>query len=450
MGSLGYSKHINLQLGWPTPRLFPSKALIDAAQATLSNDEIAAQALVYGPDPGHERLRKALATWLNGFYSPESGRTEPENLFITNGASGALAVILSRFTHPAITRRIWMIEPTYFLACPSFQDAGFEGRLCGVPEDDEGIDIEFLRRGILKANQETSANVSALESSRHPKVYQHVVYAVPTFSNPSAKTMSLRRREQLVELAREFDTLIITDDVYDWLRWPAEESAVDCRDMQKPPPRLVDVDRSMPGMSSWGNTVSNGSFSKVVAPGVRVGWVDSSPNIARELCKVGPVNSGGCQSHLSSMFICELLASGTLENHVQSTLIPIYRKRYMRMLESIKLNLYPLGFKISSSHDIPSQNEPTESVAGGFFLYIDFPSNSPAVEEVAAIALADYNLRIAHGGMMLVKGDETCIQRAKATFGRGARLCWAWHEEDEIDEGIRRLAAAFRDALTRA
>ncbi|KAF6813219.1 aminotransferase [Colletotrichum sojae] len=433
--------YINLQLGWPTPSLFPKEQLAEAAKAVLLDDEVAAKALVYGPDPGQDSLRAALAKWLSEFYQPTAGPVSPDRLFITNGASGALPMLLTRFTEPGYTRRVWMIEPTYFLACPSFQDAGFEGRLRGVPEDDEGIDIEFLRAGILEAEKEESTTGLGYDVATAPKVYRHIVYVVPTFSNPSAKVMSLRRREQLVELAREFDALVISDDVYDWLRWPAEDGKDGGHELPKPLPRLVDVDRALPGGNLYGNVVSNGSFSKIVAPGVRVGWIEGTPEIPKELCKLGPVRSGGCQGHLSSMFMGQLLSSGALEAHIRDKLIPTYRTRYQAMMKAIGEHLLPLGITIAPTMDRSGE----VSVVGGFFTYLNLPSNSVTSKDLADYALEKHNVRAAHGGMMTVVGDKGSTQRAETTFGPGLRLCWAWHEVEAIEEGVERLATAFKE-----
>jgi DNA-binding transcriptional MocR family regulator len=424
--------------------LFPSKLLTEATQETLLNNKVAAQTLVYGPDPGHELVRTGTAEWLTRFYHPEVGDVQADRIFITPGASSALSMLLTRFTDPSFTQYIWMIEPTYFLACPSFQEAGFHGRLRGVPEDTEGLDIEFLRSGLVEAEAERcrKKTTDGLAFARSSKLYRHIIYMVPTFSNPSAKVMSLRRRKEVVQLAREFDALIISDDVYDWLRWPQPNSP-DGAEMPKPLPRLVDVDCAMPGSSIWGNAVSNGSFSKIVAPGVRVGWVEGSPFIAKELCKIGPVHSGGCQSQLSSMLIGQMLVSGKLEEHIRSTLIPVYQRRHRAMLKSIQMHLLPLGFKIPSIKTVEGDGDEA-GLAGGFFLYLEFPPGSPPAETVAKVALEEFNLRIAHGGMMCVAGDAGSVQRGKKGFGQGARLCWAWHEEADIDEGIQRLALAFR------
>jgi len=118
------------------------------------------------------------------------------------------------------------------------------------------------------------------------KIYRHLIYAVPTFSNPSSKTMSLRRRQQLVSVAREYDALIITDDVYDQLQWPASPDSTKSYAEQAVMPRVVDIDRELDGgtrragADGFGNVISNGSFSKVSGPGCRTGWAEGSDKLA--------------------------------------------------------------------------------------------------------------------------------------------------------------------------
>jgi len=118
------------------------------------------------------------------------------------------------------------------------------------------------------------------------KIYKHVIYAVPAFSNPSSKTMSRKRREELVLLAREYDALIITDDVYDFLQWPSSLSPGTLSIEEASLPRIVDIDRYLDGgaerhgADGFGNSVSNGSFSKIFAPGLRTGWCEGTPKMA--------------------------------------------------------------------------------------------------------------------------------------------------------------------------
>ena len=112
---------------------------------------------------------------------------------------------------------------------------------------------------------------------------------MPTFANPSAKTMSLKRREELVRLAREYDALVVTDDVYDFLQWPSARTARPPPLEQAVLPRLVDLDRTLDGgteragADGFGNTASSGSFSKICGPGLRTGWCEGSAQLSYRL-----------------------------------------------------------------------------------------------------------------------------------------------------------------------
>ena len=282
---------INLLRGWPNPCLLPVAQIKAASASALSNPDISTPGLLYGPDPGYLPLREGIAKWLSRFYEKHlKSPTYTERICITGGASQNLACILQVFSDPVYTRYIWMVSPTYFRVCPIFEDSGFAGRLRSVPEDDEGIDVGFLRQRLHEEENKTGLSIDSdnrtLKGSQPwRKAYRHIIYAVPTFSNPSSRTMTLRRRQQLVEIARQYDALVITDDVYDQLQWLANPSISDdpTPSLRRALlPRLVDIDRwfqggaERHGADGFGNVVSNGSFSKIAAPGVRCGWAEGS------------------------------------------------------------------------------------------------------------------------------------------------------------------------------
>lgn len=139
----------------------------------------------------------------------------------------------------------------------------------------------------MYSDHEVDVQLQKLKPPRsYSKIYRHLVYAVPTFSNPSSMTMSLRRRQQLVSLARQYDALIITDDVYDQLQWPKDSTCTRSIATEAAMPRIVDIDRSFEGGSGrqgsdgFGNAVSNGSFSKIAGPGCRTGWAEGTEKFA--------------------------------------------------------------------------------------------------------------------------------------------------------------------------
>ena len=150
---------INLFRGWPNPSLLPVQDLTTASTIALSTPSIYTDGLQYGPDAGYHPLRQHMAEWLTSFYQPQDHVSE-DRICITGGASQNLANILQVFTDPAFTRTIWMVTPTYHLACRIFDDAGFAGRLRGIPEDEEGIDLPFLERELAKLETEAVAEES--------------------------------------------------------------------------------------------------------------------------------------------------------------------------------------------------------------------------------------------------------------------------------------------------
>ena len=150
MASTSRRPLINLLLGWPATSLLPVLVFRAAADASLSEPSVAHPALLYGPDGGYEPLREALAAWLGKFYKPKAP-ISAQQLCITGGASQNLACVLQVYTDPVFTRNIWMVSPTYYLACRIFEDSGFRGKLKSVPEDEGGIDIDYLREWMSKS-----------------------------------------------------------------------------------------------------------------------------------------------------------------------------------------------------------------------------------------------------------------------------------------------------------
>ncbi|KAF2120152.1 pyridoxal phosphate-dependent transferase [Lophiotrema nucula] len=394
--------------------------------------------MLYGPDPGDPRLRKGLAAWLTKFYQPADPVSEAR-ITITGGASQNLACLLQVFTDPAYTRNVWIVSPSYMLAFRVFDDSGFSQKQRAVPEDDEGIDIEFLKREIRKSEEKAKAvgnDVPKFKPSRPwGKIYKHIIYAVPTFSNPSFKTMTLRRREELVRVAREFDALVITDDVYDFLQWPASLDAETLSLDKAILPRIVDIDRYIDGGSEregadgFGNAASNGSFSKICGPGLRTGWVEGTEKLAHGVSQTGSSRSGGAPSQLAATFVAETLQSGELQKFILEVLQPTYGRRYQKMVRTINEELVPLGVRLPQAD---------RDVVGGYFIWLTLPKQLKGAV-VASRAKEEENLIVAEGSIFEVPGDNQ-----HAHFENDLRLCFAWEEEDALAEGIKRLARVIR------
>jgi DNA-binding transcriptional MocR family regulator len=143
---------INLLRGWPHPDLLPAARLKPATASALSDFAISTAGLEYGPDDGYYPLRDQVAQLLTSSYSPQQP-VSADRICITGGASQSLACLLQVFTDPLYTRNVWMVAPTYFLACRIFEDSGFADRLRAVPEDEEGVDVDFLAAQLRQSEE---------------------------------------------------------------------------------------------------------------------------------------------------------------------------------------------------------------------------------------------------------------------------------------------------------
>ncbi|PVH76732.1 PLP-dependent transferase [Cadophora sp. DSE1049] len=422
-------KPINLLRGWPNPALLPTPAILRAAQSALSDPSISTPGLLYGPDPGYQPLREEIAKWLGDFYS---GEPDADRICITGGASQNLACVLQVYTDPLKTK-VWMVAPCYFLACRIFEDAGLKTR--AIEEGSRGIDLVTLERELEKATHEGRESKKLKRSTPWSKIYSNIIYCVPTFSNPSGKTMSLSTRESLVQLARKYDALIVTDDVYDFLQFATSSSTSTASLSKALLPRLVDLDRTLepvPSKDSFGNAMSNGSFSKIAGPGVRTGWSEATPKFTYGLSQCGSSRSGGAPSQLAATMMAELLKGGELQTHIEKILKPAYKKRYEIMIEAIKKHLVPLGVKVG---EVSFEGK---AVFGGYFIWLELPQDTSA-ELVAARAKQDENLIVAPGHIFEVSNDPS------AQFPNSLRLCFAWEVVSDLKEGVLRLARVVKD-----
>lgn len=162
----------------------------------------------------------------------------------------------------------------------------------------------------------------------------------------------------------------------------------------------------------------------------------------------GSSSSGGAPAHFASTIVERTLRSGDLQNHIRNVLIPEYRLRSRALDAAIETHLSPLGYRVENFRK-------SSDTAGGYFTYIRLP---PKFEDkrvfartLAATVLRDFNLRIAYGHMFVVAGDADSLTRCEGQdgFGYCMRLSWAWHEPDQIEEAVQRLADCTREARER-
>ncbi|KAL7327603.1 Valine--pyruvate aminotransferase [Mucor circinelloides] len=277
---------INFMNGQPSADILPANLFAKAAQKAFTAPNAANDVLQYGDELGHPAFLKNLAEFLSNEYK---SAVSSRHLCATPGASLSLQHLLTILTRPqTVTRHVYFQDPTYFLAFDVFFNVGFtRDQFIGIPEEkDSGINVDKLENYLIEHHHRGSIDKD------DSMIFDSVLYCVPTHANPTGSILSNEKRKRLVQLAKEHNMLIICDDVYDILTFEGEI-----------PKRLVAYD--LESTDSEGGkhvVVSNGSFSKLLAPGSRAGWIEAGETIIKQVGACGSFISGGSPSYL-----CELL-----------------------------------------------------------------------------------------------------------------------------------------------
>lgn len=252
-------------------------------------------ALQYGPTRGTFDFRASVADLLTKEYGSPVG---PERIIQTSGATSGLARVLGLFADQDPRHKVVFIEdPTYFLAPGICREAGFG--LEPVPVDGSGLDVSRLEEKVLAAKK-----AGRLDGSGP---FAGIVYCVPTFHNPTSTVMPLARRQELVALCQRHRLLCVSDDVYELLNFGAA------------PPRIAALDAAGQHPEGLGHVVSNGTFSKILSPGVRTGWIEAAPKLGAKLAAGATVASAGAPAQLTGQVIAKLCRDGTQAKLLKDT-----------------------------------------------------------------------------------------------------------------------------------
>lgn len=188
--------------------------------------------------------------------------------------------------------------------------------------------------------------------------------------------------------------------------------------------------------------MSNGTFSKLLGPGLRTGWAEGTPALAYELSQCGSTRSGGAASQFSASIVSEMMLAGEVDPHIEG-LKSVYARRretVAREIEQMLKDLDAGGSVRQAGGWKPSADPAEEGIVGGYFIWIDFPAGLSAVE-LSVRAADEENLVLAPGKIFEVPGDESVV------FDGGVRICFSWVEEDELVEGIERLGRLIKKML---
>ena len=355
---------IDLGAGDPDFSLLPLNMLHRAAEACFVKGD--PSFLQYGAEQGDGYFRMALA----GFFSRGDGfPVDPNTLFVTNGISNALDLICMHFTHPGDT--IFVEEPTYFLALRIFADHKL--RIVPIQTDEDGLVIESLEEKLAEFQ---------------PKF----LYIVPTFQNPGGHTLTDERRKRLVRLSQEHDFIVIADEVYHFLNYSAQQV------------------KPFAAFTYLETVISLSSFSKILAPGLRLGWMQAHPNKIKPLVTSGLLDSGGGLNPFTSAIVRELIEAEDLEANI-TRIVAAYSSRLSVMETAMHRELPQAVFKTPQ---------------GGFFFWVRLPGvDAGKLRENAR----EFNVGFREGALFSSQGGMRDY----------IRMCFAFYGEEKIDEGIQRL-----------
>jgi DNA-binding transcriptional MocR family regulator len=366
---------IDLGLGQPNNAILPVDYIRRAAEMQFTDSP---EFLQYGADWGDGYHRLALGEFLTGVYgTPVSA----EQLFSTNGNSQALEMLCTVVTKPGDV--VIVEEPTYFLAFQMFRDHGLEIR--GVPIDEDGLVVDAV--------------ADAISAIRKEGKRVAFVYTIPAFQNPTGVTMSAQRRLDLVALAVTTDALVVADEVYHLLRFVRGEM---------PPPMSAYVDD--------GPIISIGTFSKILAPGMRLGWIHAAVDRLTSFARSGLILSGGGLNPLTSSLATAMMRMGWQHEYLE-WLRATFARRSSTMVAALREHM-PAWVE----YDVPS---------GGYFVWLRLPPN---VDGAALRALAtDHGVDVRQGALFSPTG----------AMGNHLRLSYAFYDDESIADGVARLGRAF-------
>ncbi len=375
---LGKPGIISFAGGFPDASLFDIEGIAQASAQALQDNP--GGALQYGATEGLEPLRTELVKLMG----QKGAAIENADLIVTTGSQQALDLVGKTLINPG--DKVIVEGPTFLATIQCFRLYGAD--LISAPVDDEGVDVD---------------NLAQLIATHKPKF----VYLIPTFGNPSGATLSLARRKRILELAVKTGTLVIEDDPYGDLYFDAP-----------PPPSLLALSADVPGSRDW--LVHCGSLSKVLSPGLRVGWMVAPAALLGKavMCKQFS------DAHTSTF------AQATAAAYLQSGRLPaelakvraVYAARARCMCDALEREV---GDAIRFVRP-----------AGGLFVWATLTGANDAISDGSALAkrAIDNNVAFVPGTPFFAQDPDP----------RTLRLSFATADEDKIEAGIAKLAQAIR------
>jgi 2-aminoadipate transaminase len=368
---------ISLAGGLPDTSTFPPETFAAVAQRIAS--ESCAKALQYGPTEGLDETKQCIAEVMGA----EGMRVDLEDMLVTTGGQQVIDLVAKTLIDPGDV--VVAEGPTYPGAVSVF--TAYQAEVVQIDMDSDGMRVDLMEETLDRLDRE----------GRRPKF----IYTVPSFQNPAGVTMSLPRRKRLVEVANERELLVLEDNPYGLLRYEGD-----------PPTPLLSLDGGVYVMYL-------GTFSKILSPGIRLGWVVAPPPVLEKI-NLGKQAADLCTSTLSQLMVQAYFAEGHWRDYVES-LTEIYRARRDTMLDAL-------------ADHFPPQADWTRP-SGGLFIWATLPD---------FIDTTDLLARALRENVAFVPGEAAFLDGR----GRSAmRLNFSGSDEDAIREGVRRIGEVVTEQV---
>ncbi|KAL5288572.1 hypothetical protein ACFFRR_009043 [Megaselia abdita] len=394
---ISYDTCMNISLGIPGNDTLHkvSKMVRTASQYCLNEEEMSGNCALfqYGPPAGPLSTRMELSKFLAEAYG---GRVYSADIFLTNGASAGLHYILSSLLE--FDGYIFVDEAVFMLAFGIIKQ--FSGlKIVSLKITSEGCDLEDFEKKLknLKRSQPKS------------KMFSVAYYTSTVFNNPTGITFSKRICKGLIELSRKYDFLIISDDVYNIYTYKGPVAK-----------RLFSYDE-IEDEDYKGNVLSNGTFSKYIAPGMRIGWIEAPPRIKEAMTYCGLPESSGGLNQFTMAIVKGMLRLGLAQDHIKNV------KEFLG--ERMKVAINTLNEHLPQGC---SFNEPI----GGFFIWITLPEGKSA-KQLLPLAKEKYNVFYLCGDVFRASSEskfENCL-----------RVSISYYPKEKIAIGLRSLCEAIRE-----
>ena len=368
---------VSLSAGNPAPEAFPVKELAEISAQIFAQQPI--DALQYNVTEGYAPLRRHLLSYMQNKH--HVGR-DFDDILITAGAQQAVELVTKVLCNPG---DVAICEnPSFVGSLNSIRSLG--GRLVGVPMEEDGMDLAALEQA-LKDNPTTK-----------------LIYTIPNFQNPSGITMSLEKRRGMLELAKRYQVLILEDNPYGDLRYSGE-----------PVPAIKSLDDE-------GCVMYTGTCSKVIAPGLRVGYAIAPKTLLQKMivCKQGE----DVHTAIWSQMLCEaFMTRCDYEAHLEY-LRDLYRHKAERMIALIEEHLVPHGITY-------------HPIQGGLFVWCALPDGAN-MPEFCTKAVKEYKVAIVPGNAFLTDEKMPC---------QAFRLNFSTPTDEDMRKGVERLGELARGFL---